>query len=332
MLRIHFTSEDLARTTIAPGPDPLWEALLSLYRLRNSGGGVFFSEWRRQVRPNLPVSTHLLSDLAPPKGYSADFMTPTRHMTSIRDGVEAVRSTPRARLRDDIAELARRHPGRPLRAWMKGLAAGAAGELARVADAIDRYFEVSLGPYWAHVRAQVDHDRVRRSRTLAAEGWESVFATLHPSARWSYPVLELDFPADHDIHLGGRGLLLQPAFFCWGPPTTLLDTSLPPRLVYPIEHQLGWAGGGLEPARDLALPALLGRTRAGVLRAVAEGECTTTELALRLHMPPPTASRQAAILRDAGLITTRRHHQAVIHALTPLGVSLLAGRPSAPSP
>ncbi|MFC4589995.1 ArsR/SmtB family transcription factor [Sphaerisporangium corydalis] len=332
MLRIHFTSEDLARTTIAPGPDPLWETLLSLYRLRNSGGGMFFSAWRDQVRPDIPASAHLLSELAPPKGYSADFLTPTRHVTSIRDGVEAVRSTPRTRLRDDVAELARRHPGRPLRRWTRALADGEAGELTRVADAIDGYFAAALRPHWAHIRAQVDHDRVRRSRTLAAEGWESVFATLHPSARWSYPVLELDFPADHDVPLDGRGLLPQPAFFCWGTPTTLLDTGLPPRLVYPIEHQLGWASGGQDPARNAALPALLGRTRASVLEAVAEGECTTTELARRLRIPQPTASRQAAILREAGLITTRRLHQAVIHILTPLGVSLLDGVPLAPSP
>jgi hypothetical protein len=31
------------------------------------------------------------------------------------------------------------------------------------------------------------------------------------------------------------------------------------------------------------------------------------------------------VLRDAGLITTRRHGSAVLHTLTPLGADLLAG-------
>ncbi|ETK37724.1 ArsR/SmtB family transcription factor [Microbispora sp. ATCC PTA-5024] len=325
MLRIHFTSDDLARTTIAPGPDPMWETLLSLYRLRHPGGAVFFGEWRRRARTRLPSSARLLADLAPPKGYSADFMTPGRLVASVEEGVEAVRGTSRARLGDDMAELVRRHPRRPVRAWMRRLADGDSAQVGRVADALRDYHAACLSPYWEHVRAQVEHDRIRRSRTLAAYGWERVLATLHPSARWSYPVLELDFPAEHDIHLDGRGLLLQPAFFCWGAPTTLLDTTLPPRLVYPIEHEPGWTEDGAERRRGRALPALLGVTRAQVLEAVAEGECTTSELARRLRVPPATASRHAAVLREAGLITTRRHRQSVIHAVAPLGVGLLEG-------
>ena len=70
---------------------------------------------------------------------------------------------------------------------------------------------------------------------LSESGWEAVFAALHPSARWSYPVLELAYPAEHDIHPEGRGLILQPSFFCRQAPVTLRDPELPPVLVYPIE-------------------------------------------------------------------------------------------------
>ncbi|ASU83966.1 hypothetical protein CDO52_15290 [Nocardiopsis gilva YIM 90087] len=47
MLRIHFTAEDLARTTMAEGPDPAWEIVLSLHMLGGRQGGVAFEGWRR---------------------------------------------------------------------------------------------------------------------------------------------------------------------------------------------------------------------------------------------------------------------------------------------
>lgn len=88
------------------------------------------------------------------------------------------------------------------------------------------------------------------------------------------------------------------------------------------------AGG--EPAAGLT--ALLGRTRAKALRANAVG-CTTTELARALGVAPATASEHATVLRNARLISTRRHRNAVLHTLTPLGAALLdANRDGAPGP
>jgi DNA-binding MarR family transcriptional regulator len=58
---------------------------------------------------------------------------------------------------------------------------------------------------------------------------------------------------------------------------------------------------------------------------VIAGGCTTTELAKRCRISLAGASRQAAILREAGLITTRRAGQAVQHDLTVLGRAVLDG-------
>jgi DNA-binding transcriptional ArsR family regulator len=159
---------------------------------------------------------------------------------------------------------------------------------------------------------------------MAESGREQVLRTLHLSARWNYPVLELDFPADHDIHLDGRGLTLVPSFFCWGAPTTLLDPELPPVVVYPIERTLGWATHEPNAQRN-ALARLLGRTRAHVLIAISEGDCTTTELAARARVPLPTASRQAATLREAGIVISQPRGRRVLHTVTPLGAALLNG-------
>ncbi|WP_067543171.1 ArsR/SmtB family transcription factor [Nocardia crassostreae] len=77
-------------------------------------------------------------------------------------------------------------------------------------------------------------------------------------------------------------------------------------------------------SRDLS--ALLGRTRAAVLEAIADGGSTTL-LAQRLGVSPATASEHAAVLREAGLVASIRVRNSVHHNLTPLGVALLGLHP-----
>ncbi|GAA4105114.1 winged helix-turn-helix domain-containing protein [Actinomadura miaoliensis] len=326
MLRVHFTADDLQRVQLAPGPDALWEILLSLCRLRRPQGEAVFGQWKRQVTSQLPASIGMLTALAPPSGYAADFLTPTTSTGTLRDGLAAVRATPRARLRTDLTELATRHPHRSIPSWGRSLADGRPQVVQQVTASLADYFAHCLAPYWPRVRAQVDRDRHRRRQQLDEGGWPRVLSTIHPTARWSYPVLELDYPADHDIALDGRGLVLQPSFFCWGPPVTLLDPALPPVLAYPVTPAFGWAATDAEDgSRSRALTALLGDTRANVLKAIADGACSTTQLAGRVQAPPPTVSRQAAVLRDAGLIRTQRAGKRVEHSITPLGTALLQG-------
>src|SRR5690242_16759455 len=98
MLRIHFTSDDLARIRMVPAPDPLWEVLLSSYRLRHPSGAAYFGDWRRAVASRLTPSAHVLTALAPPTGYAVDFLTPAGADPSLAAGMEALRRTPCTRL------------------------------------------------------------------------------------------------------------------------------------------------------------------------------------------------------------------------------------------
>src|SRR5437763_8022421 len=50
MLRIHFTAEDLARTSLAATADPLWEIPLSRFRLHDRDRPVAFRPWTRRLR------------------------------------------------------------------------------------------------------------------------------------------------------------------------------------------------------------------------------------------------------------------------------------------
>jgi DNA-binding transcriptional ArsR family regulator len=68
--------------------------------------------------------------------------------------------------------------------------------------------------------------------------------------------------------------------------------------------------------------ALLGRTRAAMLEAVGEGG-TTIQLARRAGTWVPSASQHAQVLRQAGLLVTRRVGKSVHHSLTTLGAALL---------
>ncbi len=160
---------------------------------------------------------------------------------------------------------------------------------------------------------------------MADGGCERLLAELHPTARWRYPVLELGYPVEHELHLDGRGLQLVPSFFCWGLPTTFFDGDLDPVLVYPIQHDAGWSLGG-DARRPLA--SLLGRTRAKVLAAIGDGPCTTSEVARRTDTTLSTASQQASALRAAGLVASRQNGQSVLHSITSLGLALLAENPT----
>ena len=142
--------------------------------------------------------------------------------------------------------------------------------------------------------------------------------------RWRAPVLEADYPVDRDLHLDGRGLLLQPSYFCRGTPVVYRDPQLPPVLVYPVTHPR--RPGRRASRRPLARPSFVGHTRSAVLQAIGDG-CTTSELARRAGVSMASASQHACVLREAGLVPTLRHGSAVLHTLTPLGGALLGAAP-----
>jgi DNA-binding transcriptional ArsR family regulator len=329
MLTFHFTDTDIARVRVASRPDPLWELLLSLHLVAGEDGAVVFGPWKRQVRSRLSAPVRMLFDLAPPRGYSADFLTPALAEDGLDAAIDTVLSTPRRRLRRDVGRLAAaRCPG----TWTRSLAEGDSGTLRRLGGALRGYFSVALRPHWARIRTAFDADRALRTRAVADGGVEGMLATLHPDLRWRSGLLTMASSYDRDIHLDGRGVLLLPSFFCWRAPITLRDPGLPPVIVHPIAHDLGWSQRDPEPAHGQreSLRTLLGRTRADLLTVLASGGGSTGELAQRLVVSPATVSHHTAALRDSGLIVTRRRGPAVHHSATPLGEALVDGRRGLP--
>lgn len=109
-------------------------------------------------------------------------------------------------------------------------------------------------------------------------------------------------------------------------PTMIGTGPNPPRLLYPAARLGALTAKPRQvriPVPSKALAALLGPTRAEALLTLAVG-CGTFELAERLGVSPTAGSKHTAVLREAGLITTHRDRNTVLHSLTPLGNALLS--------
>ncbi|WP_351231939.1 winged helix-turn-helix domain-containing protein [Streptomyces sp. NPDC002133] len=323
MLRIHFTGEDLARVRMAARPDVLWETILSFHRLRDRRGATVYGEWRTETRARLNGETRVLAALVPQRGYFPDFLTPPEGLDGLDEGLDAVRSTPVRRLRAELALLAADRPQPGLPARLTGLDGGAAEPMARLVGALRSYHRAAVEPYWPQIQAAVEADRAARGRALLDGGADELLDSLPAMLRWRAPVLEADYPVDRDIHLEGRGLLLQPSYFCRGTPVVRRDPALPPVLVYPVTHTGASSATDAERER-VSLGRLVGHTRSAVLRSIGNG-CTTSELARRAGVSLASASQHACVLREAGLVVTLRNGNAVLHTMTPLGTALLRG-------
>jgi DNA-binding transcriptional ArsR family regulator len=327
MLRIHFTAEDLARTRVATRVDPMWEIVGSLHHLQQRHKSLVFEDWRRSARERLRgapalAAARMLSTLAPYDTYFPDFLTPAGAPTGLETSIDTVLSTPRHRTSYEVERMALR---RPLPAWAGNVAAGEAHAMRSLGQAFESYHDAAIAPHLPRIETTLAADRSRRANALLEGGVERLLSTLGPTTRWRSPVLESRYPADVEMHLGGRGLLLVPSYFCWRMPITLADRELTPVLVYPVEHDL------IGPARKDGLAALIGRTRIQVLEVVAAG-VTTTEVSRRIGISPATASHHLTVLRDAGLVAGHRDANRVVYVATSLGTALLDVRGTGPPP
>lgn len=321
MLRFHFTPEDLTRLRIATAPHPLWEIAASLHRFQTREGRWAYAPWYRTARSVLcgtgldrTVRTVLLP-LFPRARYFPDFLTPADGAEGLDAGLESILAAPDRQVAREVTRL-REIVGAP--AWTRKLTDG--GMREQLVGALRAYHHAVITPFEDRIHGRLHAERTRQTRTLCGTGIEGVLNTLAPSIRWRPPVLELGkYPTECDIHLNGRGLLLIPSYFCWNTPVSLADPDLPPVLLYPLHHS---PAATRQAVGHAPLHALLGTTRTGILRAAATG-ATTSEAARHAGVTPTTASHHTTVLRDAGLITSHRHANTVLHALTPLGASLL---------
>lgn len=322
-LRIHFTDADLARTRLKLDTDLMWEVVGSVQALQHSGGGLSFGSWRRRVRECvgedgcLRAAVQSLVTVAPHAAYFPDFLTPPAEVAGIECGTELVLATPRRRL---CAEVRRLRPADGAAAtWLEQLARGKVAALLHLRRALLVYFRSLIEPHLEEVERALRIECAGGIQRYVHAGPEGLLRWLGPATCWRPPVLAVDYPIDRDLFLEGRGLVLIPSYFGVHHPVALADPRLRPVLVVPIH-----ASARLLAARHGGdhVSALLGPTRATILRSAVAGG-TTTRLARQAGVAPATVSHHTTVLRDAGLITTDRHENLATHHITPLGLAVL---------
>ncbi|WP_371794230.1 winged helix-turn-helix domain-containing protein [Streptomyces sp. NBC_01718] len=328
MLRIHFTDVDLARTRVAAAADPFWEIASSLHRFQTRRGRWAYAEWHRTARSRLreqqldKALRGILLPLFPRAAYFPDFLTPVAGCGGWDAGADAIMSTPAPQVLQEVQALDQAS-GAP--AWTPRLTeTETRAELVQVLRA---YYNAVIAPHSDRVQASLEADRCLRIRALLTGGIDGLLQSLRPTMRWEPPVLHVDaYGGDRDLHLAGRGLLLVPSYFCWGLPVPIADPALPPVVVYSVLTGAPDCEHPLAPTAGSALAGVVGRSRAAILRAAAAG-ATTGELARAVGISASAATQHTSALRDAGLISSRRAANTVLHTLTPLGAALVQANP-----
>ncbi|MFE0652918.1 ArsR family transcriptional regulator [Streptomyces sp. NPDC059534] len=188
------------------------------------------------------------------------------------------------------------------------------------AEAVLAWWRAGVRPHWPRIRAVLEADLAYRTRQLAEDGIQEVFAHLHPSLRWADDRLASPGLPAGALTLDGGGITLAPGAFTARCVLIPGRDGVPPCLVYPARGTGTLWERHAEPGDGLA--RLLGRSRAGLLDRTST-PTTTTSLARQTGLSPGAVSQHLAVLRDAGLVTGHRYRREVYYRASELGLALL---------
>ncbi|MFG3228037.1 ArsR/SmtB family transcription factor [Kitasatospora sp. NPDC048194] len=328
MIALRFGVADLANTRFVISP--LDHLLAGSARSGvHQGNGSRSERWWRDVRRHVPDRARRFLDVvnASPIGVP-DFMV--ADLDSVRrqlnDELDALLSVSQQAVEENVAMFG---SGNELPTALARLRDDGARGLREVSDGAWALFRSCLASDWPDIRRALEADIAVRARTAARSGIGTMLNTLHPKAVWrDEGVLECTLgELEGSFDLGGRGLELRPNYFVQRSISLLAEPGRQSLLLHPLGAPTAEPPSRAPIADGLA--AALGPARARVLRTIAGSSCSTTELAQRLGITPPSASAHAAALRAAGLITTRRQGKQVRHALSEVGHDLLLDNPVA---
>jgi DNA-binding HxlR family transcriptional regulator len=311
-----FTPDDVARIRFAFSP--LLELVLSLVVLRTAAQRSLHLPWVRSVRHRLTdLDLTELFALVPVRGITADFLTPppTSPRPDFANELDLIRHTRQDRLVADLADVPRLPE--PI---MDRIRADPQGAADRIADTLQAYWDLALAARWPRVRALLEADVLWRSRRLATGGARALFEDLHETITWHGDRLSAHDPWQYSGSLSGEGLLLVPSVMAW-PNVRKMVAPYQAVIAYPARG-IATLWETVESPTTEALAALLGRTRACLLTALAEPN-STTALAACLALTPSAVSQHLSVLRSNGLITRTRVGGSVLYRRTARGDTLI---------
>jgi DNA-binding transcriptional ArsR family regulator len=320
-LSLIFGPDDPARTRFVIAP--LFETMAAIRVLLEPQRHKYHLPWLDAVRPEVErLDLRPLLVLSPRRGWTPDFLNPAPAGpgTDVAGQFMRVRATAPEQVAREVERSLTERSGEPFPpdAWRMLDDPAATRDL--LADLLEQCWRLLIAPHWPRLRELLDADVAFRTQTLADYGLERVLADLHSRVHWTGRAIVIDGLGPGRRLLGGAGLLLMPSVFLWPSLAPMIDPPARPTLAYPARGIAElW-----QPARtghSDALARLLGRTRAALLESLAEPASTHT-LARRHGLAPSTVSEHLSALRDARLISSRRHRHTVMYQQTPLGVAL----------
>ena len=320
VLTLRFTADDLARTRFACSP--LWEAVESLRMRQDRASAVVHAPFiQASLRRLAGFDMGELLLLVPPHGYIPDFLTPppVEALPSMEAELARLRATPPERVRADVA---RRFAGGPVPAVARIYLERPERAIDHLVGLLAEYWDRAMEPEWPRVRALLEREVAERARQQALHGTGSLLGDLHPAITWRSGMLRVRGRRPGHIDLEGRGLTVIPNVFVWPLACSMVAEPWAPAIVYP-PRGVGSVWAPEDGDAQAALDALLGRTRASVLRGLG-APCSTTELARRMDLTPSAVSQHLTVMHEAGLLARERAGRLVLYRLSTIGEALLA--------
>lgn len=216
-------------------------------------------------------------------------------------------------------------------AFAERLLADPAAVRARVRDTFEQCAEAFFDEAWTDAAVALATDLRLKRHLLQRQGLGEALASISSAVTLSLDggSIVVDKLQDKAIGSDGAGVTFVPSVF--GRPHLVVVTAAgwQPVVQYPVAEERPSEPVSLETV-SLRLEALAHPVRLRLLRTLARGPHTTGELAHAWELSAPEVSRHLAVMRRAGLVTSRRqgryvHYLLDMPAMTALGTDLLAG-------
>ncbi len=279
--------------------------------------------WLRRVRDAVPREAfELFAVIVRDRGYFPDFLTstPTWDLEPV-DEAERLRDVSDELMRVDLGKVLVRSEG-ARRDAVQRMLDDLPRARAMIADAWLELWAALLDPVWEQLERILRADIAVRARRIATDGLAGMVTGLHHTVEWSDHALRVELGYHSEVlDCRGSGIVLVPSVLGGLGCAVLTEPPAQPTMFYPAQGVTErWATDGA--ARADALAMLLGPARAGILLAAHE-ERTTSRVAGDAGLAVSTASHHLTVLREAGLIASRRDGARVLHVRTPLGEAVV---------
>src|ERR687898_1317568 len=238
MITIPLSAEDLTKVRIASSP--LWETVGSFGVLLHHGRHTVHAPWVARARRVLPGTdlSPLLAAMCVERA-CPDFLSPPPEssVATFGEELERLRATPPEVVHEEVEAFVRVEKELfglpPEKERMLGIyLKDPEGSLKRLVDALRRYHDLALAPYWPRIHEHLEGDTLKRGQTLALGGVEALLSNLHSKASYSGGILTLDKTYEALMEPAGRGITLVPCVFAWPRVEVLVQPGYKPTLAY----------------------------------------------------------------------------------------------------